>query len=110
MGVDLGQAGLAEVLPVGIVARALDFGAAAFFAQLQQGLASLPQMIFRLGDAGACGLPFLLQFFLLRFDAEFFRAQAPQLLAYLLALTGQRSGFFLDRRNLPAARDFATLD
>jgi hypothetical protein len=45
-------------------------------------------MIFHLRDAGAAGVPFLLKLALTDFDAEFFAAEAFELLRELFTLLG----------------------
>jgi hypothetical protein len=86
--VHFGHARFAQVLAVGIVARAIDFRVAALIAQLVQRLASHAQLVFHLGYAGPVGLPLCFQRALAGFEACFFRAQAFELLSELFALRG----------------------
>src|SRR5580693_2723802 len=82
---------------------------AALFAKLLKRLPSHAQMIFHLCDARPAAFPFLLELALTDFEAEFFAAQAFELLGELFALLGERSGFIPNRGLLLEKSGFATI-
>ena len=91
------HAGLAQVLAVGIVAGALDFGVAALFAKFLQRLAAHAQMIFHLRDAGAAGCPIPARARAGGLRGEVFRRAGLRVAAQLFALLGERGSFILNR-------------
>jgi hypothetical protein len=66
-------------------------------------------VIFGLGDAGAGVVPFLLQFFLKSFEADFFRAKNFELTGHFFRLAGHGDGFLADGGFLLTKSGFATL-
>jgi len=107
--VDLRHAGFAEMLAVRIIPRTIHFRVAALFAKLLKRLTAHSQMIFHLCYARATAFPFLLQLALADFEAEFFAAEAFELLREIFALLGERSGFISNGGLLLQKSGFATI-
>ena len=67
------------MLAVGVVASARNFGGTALLADFLQRLASAAELIFHLADAIASAVPFLFQFAVANFEAQFFATQSFEL-------------------------------
>ena len=83
--VQFGDAGLAQVVAVGIVARLFDLALAALGAKLVERLALAAQRFVELAGARPRFVPFLFERRFLLFEADFLRAQLFGLLRKLLA-------------------------
>src|ERR1041384_7262991 len=82
------------MLAIAFVLGALDFGVASLLAKLLQRLAAHAQMIFHLCQAGAPGVPLLLELLLARVQTRFFSAQSFEVESQFFGLYGQRRRFF----------------
>ena len=92
------------MLAVRIIACTIHFRVAALFAKLLQRLPAHAQMIFHLRHAGPAAVPFLFELALADFEAQFFAAEAFELLREFFALLGERGSFIRNRGFLLAKR------